>query len=95
MVRGTNKVIIEINDTGSPYFERAVLYLKDSPATLPRRSLEGETARFLGSLRSTGAGLGGKGRFWRRWTPRFSLRGGLEMLLAAGLGAGAVWLLLL
>ena len=29
MVRGTNKRIIEINDTQNPYFERAVLYLKD------------------------------------------------------------------
>ncbi|MFR8309274.1 MAG: hypothetical protein ACLVD4_02735 [Negativibacillus sp.] len=32
MVRGTNKRIIEINDTQNPYFERAVLYLKDSQA---------------------------------------------------------------
>ena len=32
MVRGINKRIIEINDTQNPYFERAVLYLKDNQA---------------------------------------------------------------
>ena len=32
MVRGTNKRIIEINDTQNPYFERAVLYVKDNHA---------------------------------------------------------------
>ena len=40
MVRGTNKRIIEINDTQNPYFERAVLYLKDSRADSPKKALE-------------------------------------------------------
>lgn len=37
MVRGTNKRIIEINDTQNPYFERAVLYLKDTQEASSKR----------------------------------------------------------
>jgi hypothetical protein len=52
MVRGTNKRIIEINDTQNPYFERAVLYVKDNRADSPKKTLEAQAQRFLGSLRS-------------------------------------------
>ena len=49
MVRGTNKRIIEINDTQNPYFERAVLYLKDSQADSCKKTLESQAQHFLGS----------------------------------------------
>ena len=50
MVRGTNKRIIEINDTQNPYFERAVLYLKDSQADSCKKTLESQAQHFLGRL---------------------------------------------
>ncbi len=62
MVRGTNKRIIEINDTQNPYFERAVLYLKDSRADSPKKALETQAQHFLTSLRSPV--LRGKPAFW-------------------------------
>lgn len=30
MVRGTNKIIIEVNDTQNKYFEKAILFVKDN-----------------------------------------------------------------
>lgn len=52
MVRGTNKRIIEINDTQNPYFERAVLYLKDNRADSPKKTLENQAQHFLKNIRS-------------------------------------------
>ena len=50
MVRGTNKRIIEINDTQNPYFERAVLYLKDTQEASSKKAMETQAQRFLSSL---------------------------------------------
>ena len=52
MVRGINKRIIEINDTQNPYFERAVLYLKDNQADSSKKALETQAQSFLGNLRT-------------------------------------------
>lgn len=88
MVRGTNKRIIEINDTQNPYFERAVLYVKDNRADSPKKTLETQAQHFLGSLRSPL--LRGKpaflyqGNFWSSC---------LRLLLSAAAG-GALTLLL-
>lgn len=35
MIKGVNKQIIEVNNTDSIYFERAVFYLRPSVRTLP------------------------------------------------------------
>ena len=53
MVRGINKRIIEINDTQNPYFERAVLYLKDNQADSSKKALETQAQSFLGNLRTS------------------------------------------
>ena len=47
MIRGINKRIIEINDIGSEYFEKALFIVKDNKATVP--SLEREASRVLES----------------------------------------------
>ena len=52
MVRGTNKRIIEINDTQNPYFERAVLYLRDNHADSSRKTLENQAQHFLCNIRA-------------------------------------------
>ena len=50
MVRGNNKRIIEINDTQNPYFERAVLYLKDTQEASSKKAMETQAQRALSSL---------------------------------------------
>lgn len=89
MVRGTNKMIIEINDTGSPYFERAVLYLKDGKSLLtPANSkmmLESEATRCLSNLKiATKTGL----------LRRSFLAGLWKLAAAAAIGAGITFLVL-
>lgn len=45
MIRGINKRVIEINDIGSEYFEKAFLIVRDNKATVP--SLEREADRVM------------------------------------------------
>ncbi|MBE6798714.1 MAG: hypothetical protein E7525_02915 [Ruminococcaceae bacterium] len=45
MIRGINKRVIEINDIGSEYFEKAFLIVKDNKATVP--NLEREADRVM------------------------------------------------
>lgn len=45
MIRGINKRVIEINDIGSEYFEKAFLIVKDNKATVPH--LEREADRVM------------------------------------------------
>lgn len=54
MVRGTNKMIIEINDTGNPYFERAVLYVKDHPQgdRKGRKKIEEEAQSYIATIQT-------------------------------------------
>lgn len=40
MVKGVNKTIIEINNTGSKYFDRVLLFVNPSHATTPMPFLE-------------------------------------------------------
>ena len=46
MVRGVNKRVIEINETGNPYFDKAVLYMNDR-AQKSEPALEEEARRYL------------------------------------------------
>ena len=90
MVRGTNKRIIEINDTQNPYFERAVLYLKDNQADSCKKTLESQAQHFLGSIRAPllhrarPAFLCSHSRLWL----------GLSLLLSAAAGGTLTFLLL-
>lgn len=45
MIRGINKRVIEINDIGSEYFEKAFLIIKDNKASVP--NLEKEADRVM------------------------------------------------
>lgn len=40
MVKGVNKTIIEINNTGSKYFDRVILFVNPSHSLVPRSRLE-------------------------------------------------------
>lgn len=92
MVRGTNKRIIEINDTQNPYFERAVLYLTDTQADSSKKMLETQAQNFLCGLRSP---------FLRGAKPSFlcSVHGrrclsACKLLLSAAVGGGVTFLMI-
>ena len=45
MTKGINKQVIEIHDTGSEYFEKALLFVKPEYATLSEKSLQEKFVR--------------------------------------------------
>ncbi len=47
MIKGVNKQIIEVNNTDSIYFERAVFYLRPGVRTLPSEVSHREIDRYL------------------------------------------------
>lgn len=49
MIKGVNKNIVEINDTGNIYFERAVLYVSPEMSDVPYSHLLKEANEYLSS----------------------------------------------
>ncbi len=82
--------IIEINDTQNPYFERAVLYLKDSQADSSKKHWNRRRSAFFGSIRAP---------LLHHARPAFLcnhryLWQGLSLLLSAAAGGTLTFLLL-
>lgn len=50
MLRGTNRSIIEINETENKYFERALLFVKPEFGNLSPERLTREAKRMIGSI---------------------------------------------
>ena len=50
MVKGVNRKIIEINDTGSKYFERILLFVTPAASQVSTRKLEREAVNILGGI---------------------------------------------
>ena len=50
MIKGVNRKIIEVNNPDSPYFEKAVLYLKPNIAVLHEAVSKKEAQRLIRSL---------------------------------------------
>lgn len=50
MIKGVNKVIIEVNDTGNEYFEKAILYVRPSKATKSHNLLENKAKEYLNEV---------------------------------------------
>ena len=57
MLRGTNKSIIELNETENKYFERALLFVKPEFINLSPERLNREAKRMIGSLSFSPMGL--------------------------------------
>lgn len=74
MIKGTSRQILEITNTGNPYFERALLVVKPLFADQPAENLQREAQRTLATHRGY-TGLRRAHRL-RRW--------GRVALLAAG-----------
>ncbi len=47
MVKGVNKTIIEINNTGSKYFDRVLLFVNPSHLSVPKKRLENKALEIL------------------------------------------------
>ena len=47
MVKGVNKTIIEINNTGSKYFDRVLLFVNPSHLGVPQKRLENKALEIL------------------------------------------------
>ena len=45
MIKGVNKQFIEVNDTGSRYFERALLVIRPEFNSVPYEKLKGEAKK--------------------------------------------------
>lgn len=76
MIKGVNRQIIEVSDTGSAYFERALLIVRANCADADTAMLHDEAGRLVRSAGAfAGLRLNRRRRFWRT--------------LWAGLGGGA------
>ncbi|MDQ5983141.1 MAG: hypothetical protein RUMPE_00139 [Eubacteriales bacterium SKADARSKE-1] len=53
MIRGVNKHVIDIGETGNPYYERAILFLRPEYADIQREILEREAKKFLQGIGTT------------------------------------------
>lgn len=62
MIKGINHTIIEMNDTGSDYYERAILIIKPEYACVQRAVLEDEARRILREMDAPSAIRSGKRR---------------------------------
>ena len=49
MLKGVNKSIVEINDTGNMYFEKALLYIRPEMNNVPERHIAREAAEYIKS----------------------------------------------
>lgn len=83
MVRGVNKNVIEISDTGNDCFERAILFVRPDSADCDADSLRRRATSYLSGIRAN---------------PRLFSRGKLASavkLLASAAGGAAITALLL
>lgn len=52
MVRGTNKMIIEVNDVENQYFEKVILFVKDNHITRSGQSLEEQANQYIATMKN-------------------------------------------
>ena len=50
MVKGVNKTIIEINNTGNNYFERAILFIDPEYCYLSEKRIKNEALKYLNGV---------------------------------------------
>jgi hypothetical protein len=86
MLRGTNKSIIEINETENKYFEKALLFVKPEYMNLSPERLNREAMRMIGGISFSPMGLGRQGTARKRAAQRkrrkILLIGGVLLLVA-------------
>lgn len=50
MVKGVNRTVIEINDTGNKYFNKVIFFVSPEYSSLPHSKLENRAKEYLGTL---------------------------------------------
>ena len=50
MVKGVNRTVIEVNDTGNKYFSRVVFFINPEYSALPQGKLENRAKEYIGTL---------------------------------------------
>ncbi len=50
MIKGVNKAIIEINETGNKYFEKAILFLREDACEQSKKKLETKAKDYLENI---------------------------------------------
>ena len=85
MIKGVNRQMIEVTHTGSPYFERAFLVVRNSVVQPPQENLQRQAEKVVQQA-GTYAGLRRQ-----RWI-RMTQQGVFGLICAVG-GALLLWLL--
>lgn len=86
MIKGVNRQIVEVNDTGSPYFEKIFFILSANAAEKNGAELHCEMRRLLDTYDMKTPVLAGRKK-------RGFLRRALSLLGAAAAGAAAILLI--
>ena len=50
MIKGVNKAIIEINETGNKYFEKAILYIRSEMSDESEKKLEYQAKEYVANI---------------------------------------------
>ena len=50
MIKGVNKAIIEINETGNKYFEKAILYIRSEMSDESEKKLEHQAKEYVANI---------------------------------------------
>ena len=50
MVKGVNRQILEINDTGNRYFERVLLFVAPGKCDIPEAELQAQARHYVSSI---------------------------------------------
>lgn len=74
MIKGVNKLIIEINNTESDYFEKAILFLRENASDTENTEIQQNANRFLKNLTPTKK-------------TKSNIPIALKLMFAAGIGA--------
>lgn len=87
MVKGINRRIVEIKNTNSEYFEKAILFIREDKQGLPFDFLTAQAGRFTADLNT------GKMQIFRKnvGKRRIIMIAAICLLLAVGFGS-LIWL---
>ena len=88
MVKGVNKTIIEINNTGNSYFERAILFIDPEYCCFSEKRIKNEALKYLNGVNKDYP----TGLRQRRLNRKKRKR---QIIVLSSIGAAAVSILLL
>lgn len=91
MLRGTNRSIIEINETENKFFEKILIFVKPEFGSLPPETLSKEANKVIYAMNSVPLGMG---RITARKRAKLRLRRKVTLLAATLIIAAATIVLI-